>query len=87
MEVAELLRITDRYVCAQCWGPVVVNREFEVVCPDCGAVGLHSKYFVERREQEDRARYLEVKYSYKHLGPKPTEPKLSEAELLNALGY
>lgn len=80
-----------RYVCARCWGPLIVlpgeDRLTQVVCANptrCDGKGFVTRKYAERRREESIAEFWEVRSNYPNLVQRPMKPA---AQLLAELGY
>lgn len=91
MQTELAIHITDRYVCARCWGPLIAvtdgPHELKVTCPECGdGQGFVTKSGVARSESEALGLAAEARHNLRNVLPNPLAGK-SEAEIIKDLGY
>lgn len=81
---------TRRYVCACCWGDLGVELRGD---PDvyyclkgdrCSGKGYVTRRYADKRRQESYFELAEVRRNYPNIEP---APKLTEAQLIQALGF
>lgn len=80
-----------RYVCARCWGPLIIlpgeDRQMQVVCANparCDGKGFVTRKYAERRREESIAELWEVRSNYPDLVRRTRKPT---AQLLAELGF
>ena len=80
-----------RYLCAACWGPLVVlavkdSRLMQVTCPGCGdGHGFTSARTVEIKVAQDFSKYLEASQNLRKYFA--TRPAQSADQILKDLGF
>lgn len=81
--------LVQRYVCAQCWGPIVeryVNDVFVVACPNaCEPGGFVTAEYAARRQSSNISEFYEVVDNYPQLDPRQKLTPEHKRELAAAL--
>jgi hypothetical protein len=78
------------YVCAHCWGRLVMNITkdgWEVTCIKGHETGFVTKAFAEARRAESQVEKVEVNELLRRVGVLPERPKKTEEQILKELGY
>jgi DNA-directed RNA polymerase subunit RPC12/RpoP len=91
----DLERLTNRYVCARCWQPLVILRQADgteiVECSNrenCNGKGYVTKRYAEQRRSDSWFERLEVLINYPQLSKSRMANRVkSEQELLSELGF
>lgn len=89
-------RTVRRYVCARCWGHLIIMDDrgadgLRAICPknetgDCDGHGYVTKRYAERRKEESLSELYEVRDNYPDLEERKSIPATAEA-ILSELGF
>jgi len=91
-EISAAQKTIGTHVCAKCWGTitfvVVSKNHAKVFCPACGdKQGLVTRHWAEQQKAKDRLEALEVKSTLRDAGIIKEPNKMTEEELIKALGF